>query len=514
MLTSSLSTASYSNQASYIAPLSPLVSRGNKGRPGSGARGLSSRSQGIMRPVTAKLASHRSRILPQTVTMRASPLSRASSDPYVDEKGRERVVITGMGTVNCLGNSVEESWQKAKAGQSGIAEITKFDTTSYPVKIADEVKGLSLSDHFSRKELKEMDPMSLFAIVAGDQAMKQAKLMEGDGAGQMRLALPDPERAGVSLGTCMTGLRTVEANMASVLNGKVGDVEVRTHPKYLPNMPAGLLSIRYNLQGPNWAMSTACATGNHNTGMAARAIQWGEADIMVAGGTDEGVTPFSLAGFVSINALSKRNEAPELASRPWQVGRDGFVLAEGAAVLVLESQRSAVERGAEVLGVVSGFGSAGDAEHVTKPPKNGHGGARAQINALRDAGLSASDISYINAHGTSTPLGDWAELRGIEGSFAAFNADPTKTPISSTKSMHRHALGAAGAIELVLCVKAMEEGIIPPTINLSEPDRDCGQFDLVPNAARTGKLNHILSNSYGFGGTDSALIITNPNKLV
>ena len=428
-----------------------------------------------------------------------------------DHLQRQRVAITGIGHVSCLGLSMEAAWQQVSHGRSGIERIKKFDVTDLPVQIAGEVRGLQGANYFPAKLLRELDPFSLFALVAAEEALRQARLLPASSeASQTALHCEllgvDPDRCGVSVGSCMTGLNTLETNIARMAHGE--RIEARTHPKYMHNMPAGQISIRYNLRGPNWAMSTACATANHNIGFAARAIQWGEADVMIAGGTDEGVTPFSLAGYCAANALSKRNDQPALASRPWDVDRDGFVLGEGAGLLVLERLEHALERGAPVLGILSGFGSASDAEHVTKPPKNGHGGARAQLQALRDANLQPGQLSYINAHGTSTPLGDYAELQGIRGYLEQAGLPLDHVPISSTKSLHGHGLGAAGGIEAGICIQAMQANLIPATHNLLKPDRGCSGFDLVPQTPRPAELQHILSNSYGFGGTTSALIFS------
>jgi len=427
---------------------------------------------------------------------------------YRDHQGRRLVAITGIGHLSCLGLDLEQAWAKAKVGQSGIGQIEKFDTADFAVKIAGEVRGLDIHQFLPAKLAREMDPFSHFALVAAEQALRQAGLLsQAKTYQQTQLHLDgniDPYRFGVSLGSCMTGVRTLEDNIAKLHSG--ARVEARTHPKHMHNIPAGQIAIRYGLRGPNWAMSTACATANHNIGFAARAIQWGEADYMLAGGTDESVTPFSLAGYQAANALSKRNDEPALASRPWDVDRDGFVLSEGAGIVLLESLDLALARHVPILGILAGFGSGSDAEHVTKPPKSGHGGAHAQRMALKDAGITTQDLDYINAHGTSTPLGDYAELQGIASCFAADKTPKDQVPISSTKSLHGHGLGAAGGIEAGLCLAAMADNLIPATANLHTPDRGCDGFDLVPNQARAAQLKYVLSNSYGFGGTTSALI--------
>lgn len=429
-----------------------------------------------------------------------------------DERGRRLVAVTGVGHLSCLGLSMAAAWNSVRSVQSGIAAIQKFDVNQSNVKIAGEVRGLKFTDYLPAKLVREMDPFSCFALIAAEEALRQGGLLSKPRAETQQMAqleLPvSATRFGVSLGSCMTGVRTLEENIKKLGAGQ--RVEARTHPKYMHNIPAGQISIRYGLRGPNWAMSTACATANHNIGFAARAIQWGEADYMLAGGTDEGVTAFSLAGYLAANALSKRNDEPAQASRPWDVDRDGFVLSEGAGVLLLESLEGALQRGAQVLAILTGFGSGSDAEHVTKPPKDGHGGAHAQRMALDDAGISAQSLDYINAHGTSTPLGDYAELQGIAQCFAADGVQNDQVPISSTKSLHGHGLGAAGGIEAGICISAMQDGLLPATANLWTPDRGCDSFDLVPREPRAAELNYVLSNSYGFGGTTSALVFAHP----
>ena len=433
---------------------------------------------------------------------------------YRDHQGRRLVAVTGIGHVSCLGLNMADAWAKVAKGESGIEQITKFDVSEANVKIAGEVKGLNVDQFLPAKLVREMDPFSVFGLVAAEEALRQAGLISASQEETSQLAQIqldgdiDPTRFGVSIGSCMSGVTTIEENVLKLQNSK--RVEARTHPKYLGNMPAGQVSIRYNLRGPNWAVSTACATANHNIGMAARAIQWGEADLMLAGGTDEGVTPFSMAGYIAANALSKRNDVPAEASRPWDVDRDGFVLSEGAGVLLLESLEHAVNRGAPILAVIAGFGSGSDAEHVTKPPKNGHGGAAAQRMALKDADITTAKLNYINAHGTSTPLGDFAELQGIASVLEADGTPKSQVPVSSTKSLHGHALGAAGGIEAGICIQAMQESLIPATANLYTADRGCDGFDLVPREAKPAELNYVLSNSYGFGGTTSALIFAHP----
>lgn len=441
------------------------------------------------------------------------------TDQFRDDRGRRRVAITGIGHVSCLGLNMDQAWASVQAVRSGIGLIEKFDVTDWAVQIAGEVRGLDFMDFMPAKQVREMDPFSCFALIAAEEALRQAGFIAANVKTQSLAQVPlrlqgstlDLTRFGVSIGSCMTGVRTLEENISKMAQGH--RIEARTHPKYMHNMPAGQVSIRYGLKGPNWAMSTACATANHNIGMAARAIQWGEADYMLAGGTDEGVTPFSLAGYLAANALSKRNDNPAQASRPWDVDRDGFVLSEGAGVLLLEDLEHAVKRGARVLAVLAGFGSGSDAEHVTKPPKNGHGGAHAQRMALNDASITTAALDYINAHGTSTPLGDYAELQGIASCFEADGVGLDQVPVSSTKSLHGHGLGAAGGIEAGICIRAMQASIIPATANLWTPDRGCLDFDLVPRTTRAATLNYVLSNSYGFGGTTSALVFAHPRLL-
>ncbi len=406
---------------------------------------------------------------------------------------RRRVVVTGFGCVSPLGVSVESTWAGIVAGRSGIRTITRFDTTEYPVKIAGEVPGeLALGD-LSPKEARRLDRFILLAVAAAREAMEDSALLQ---------AQIDKTRIGVAVGSGIGGLDTSTEAIRTIDQKGPRKVSPFTVPYMITNMASGYLSILYGLQGPNLCHVSACATGAHSLGEAARMIERGDADVMLAGGAEAPVTELSLAAFSSMKALSTRNEEPERASRPFDLDRDGFVMGEGAAVLVLESLEHAQARGAKIRGELLGYAATADAAHVAAPSDDGSGARRCMELALRDAGLGVAEIDYINAHGTSTPAGDGIEVKAVRD---LFGENAQRILVSSTKSMLGHMLGAAGAIEALICLKAMETGIAPPTINLDRLDPTC-ELNHVAHKAVEAKLRVALSNSFGFGGTNASLV--------
>jgi 3-oxoacyl-[acyl-carrier-protein] synthase II len=411
---------------------------------------------------------------------------------------RPRVVVTGVGAISPLGLTVEETWSNLVAGRSGIDRITRFDSTGYATAIAGEIKDFDPAALLGRKEARRMDRYTQLAVTAALEAAAQAGLTPGTF---------DPLRAGVLIGTGMGAMETLENGAETVMTQGPGRLGPFFAPMVLPNMAAGMAAIALNAKGPTLATVSACASAAHAIGEGARMIRDGLADIMFCGGGEAPVTRLSVAGFNAMGALSKRNDDPQAASRPFDAGRDGFVLAEGGAVLVLEEYDRAVQRGAVVLGELSGYATTDDANHIVQPGPEGEGAARAIGLALRDAGLKPEDIDYVNAHGTSTQLNEKLETAAIK---SALGEHAVRVPISSTKSMTGHLLGAAGALEAVFCLKAIGEGCIPPTINYANPDPDC-DLDYVPNTARAARLRHVLSNSMGFGGHNVALIFSAPN---
>ncbi len=408
----------------------------------------------------------------------------------------KRVVVTGLGTVNPLGHNLTDTWAALSAGQSGIRIIEHFDTADFAVRFAGTLPDFNPEPVVSGKEARRIDLFIQYALVAAAEAMTHSGL-----EGQF-----DPDRAGVAIGSGIGGLSTIEQNVRQLVSGGPKKVSPFLVPGSVVNMASGNVAIRYNLRGPNFSIATACTTGAHNIGFAARSIACGDADVMLAGGAEAACCPTGMAGFAAARALSSRNDDPAAASRPWDRNRDGFVLSDGAAVLVLESLEHAQARGATILAELSGFGMSDDAHHVTSPPEDGRGAAQAMKNALRNAGLEAAQIGYINAHGTSTSLGDIAEINAIKSAFGDVAA---RLAVSSTKSMTGHLLGAAGALEALISIMALKHGLIPPTINLEDPDDGC-DLDLVPGKARRAVLTHVMSNSFGFGGTNAALIFSQP----
>ena len=397
-----------------------------------------------------------------------------------------------MGAVTPLGNSVDEAWRHAVAGQSGVGSLDKFDTAGYPVTIAAQVRDFEPERYMERKEVRRRDPFIQFGIAAGIQAVEDAGLpREPD----------DAHRYGIAVGSGIGGLQTIEDTHSVLLKSGPRRISPFFVPATVVNMVSGNLSILYGYTGPNLALATACTTGTHCLGLAARLIQHGDADVMVAGGSENGTSPITVAAFCSMKALSSRNDDPEAASRPWDRDRDGFVLGEGAGVLVLEEYERARARGAKIYAELLGFGMSGDAHHITSPPEDGAGGIACMENALRDAGLAPAAVDYINAHGTSTPLGDVAETKMIKRVFGR----DTRVAVSSTKSMTGHLLGAAGSVEAIFTILAIRDGVCPPTINLENPGEGC-DLDYVPNAARDLPVRIGLSNSFGFGGTNGTVI--------
>ncbi|MDE0008985.1 MAG: beta-ketoacyl-ACP synthase II [Gammaproteobacteria bacterium] len=407
---------------------------------------------------------------------------------------KRRVVVTGLGVLCPIGNTADEAWASALAGRSGAATIDSFDTVGQSVTIAACVKDFDVEPYMARREARRLDTFIQYGMAAGIQAVRDAGLED---------AADDGERIGVAIGSGIGGINTIEATHSTYLNRGASRVSPFFVPSSVINMIAGNLSIKYGFRGPNLALVTACTTGTHNIGLGTRLIEYGEADVMVVGGSEQATSPVTVAGFASMRALSTRNDDPERASRPWDRDRDGFVLGDGAAVLVLEEYERARARGANIYCEVAGFGMSGDAHHITSPPDDGRGAVGSMQNALSDARLSPDDVQYINAHGTSTPQGDIAETLSIKAVFG----DDTKVAVSSSKSMIGHLLGAAGAVEAVFTILAIRHQTVHPTINLDNPDDAC-DLDYVPHEAREMPIRAALSNSFGFGGTNGTLIFS------
>lgn len=425
-------------------------------------------------------------------------MSEEKKTEQLRQRVRRRVVVTGMGAITPVGNNVDDSWSRLLAGGSGIEAISHLDTKDFSVSICGAVKGFDPAGVIDKKDVRKMDVFIQYGIAAAGEAIVDSGFAINDDCAH---------RYGVVIGSGVGGLTSIEQGHSMLLNNR-GRVPRRISPFFIPaaiiNMAAGWVSIKYNLQGPNFATSTACATGSHAIALAARTIAYGDADLMVAGGAEKGSSALGMTGFAAARALSTRNHEPEKASRPWDVERDGFVLGDGAGILVLEEYEHAVTRGARIYAEISGVGMSGDAWHITSPPEDGRGAALAMVSALEDAGLDPIDVSYINAHGTSTLVGDVAETRAIH---KVFGTHATRLAVSSTKSMTGHLLGAAGAVEAIFSIKSLIEGVIPPTINLDEPDEGC-DLDYVPHHAREIQMGHVLSNSFGFGGTNVTLIFS------
>ncbi len=406
---------------------------------------------------------------------------------------RRRVVVTGLGLVCPVGVGVEESWQALVAGKSGIGPITHYDATTFPTRIAGEVRGFEPEKFMDRKEVRRNDRFIQFALAAADMAMKDSGL---------DVDREDPTRIGAIVGSGMGGLATIEDTHKTLMERGVRKVSPFFIPAIIINLAPGQIALRYGLKGPNFSPVSACATGNHSIGDALMYVERGMADVMIAGGTEATITPLGLAGFCAARAMSERNDAPGKASRPFDRGRDGFVAAEGAGILVLEEYEHARKRGARIYAELCGYGASCDANHVTTPAPEGEGGQRAMRMAIADAGLRPEQVGYVNTHGTSTPQGDIAECQAVRAVFGGW-AD-SGLLVSSTKSMTGHMLGAAGGAEAVISVLSLHRGVVPPTINVEEQDPEC-RLDVVPNVAREVKLDAVLSNSFGFGGTNAVV---------
>jgi 3-oxoacyl-[acyl-carrier-protein] synthase II len=406
---------------------------------------------------------------------------------------KRRVVVTGLGILSPVGNDLDSSWEGIVNGRSGIGPITHFDASAFPTRIAGEVKNFDPSVWVAAKDIKKMDPFVHYGVAASMMAIQNAGL---------EIADRDAERIGVAIGAGIGGLRGIEETTLKYAEGGARKISPFYVPSTIINMIAGQVSIMTGAKGPNIATVTACTTATHNIGLAMRMIQYGEADAMIAGGAEFATTPTSVGGFCAMKALSTRNDEPEKASRPWDKDRDGFVMGDGAGILVLEEYERAKARGARIYCELVGFGMSGDAFHMTAPSESGEGAARCMRNAIRDAGIDVDAIGYVNAHGTSTPAGDLAETMAIK---AALGDAAYRTMVSSTKSMTGHLLGAAGGVEAVFSAMALHTGIIPPTINLDNPSEGC-DLDYVPHTARERQVEIAMSNSFGFGGTNGTLI--------
>jgi 3-oxoacyl-[acyl-carrier-protein] synthase II len=407
---------------------------------------------------------------------------------------KKRVVVTGVGMISPLGIGVATSWDNLIAGRSGIGKITQFDAAAFPTKIAGEVEGFNPEDYMEPKEVKKMDRFIHFALAAATMAIKDSGL---------EITARNSEGVGVIVGSGIGGLRTIEHYHSVFLEKGPKRITPFFIPMLVINLASGQISIKFGAKGPNSAVATACATGTHAIGDAFRLIQRGEADAMIAGGAEAVITPLGIGGFNAMKTLSTRNDEPEKASRPFDAGRDGFVMGEGAGIVILENLESALERGAKIYAEIAGYGMTADAYHITSPSPNGDGAARCMKRALEDGGLEPSDLNYINAHGTSTKYGDELETSAIKTVFGEY---AYKLAVSSTKSMTGHLLGAAGGVEAIFSALAVHGDIVPPTINLENPDPEC-DLDYVANGARKMTVNWALTNSFGFGGTNACLLL-------
>ncbi|SNY43324.1 3-oxoacyl-[acyl-carrier-protein] synthase II [Arsukibacterium tuosuense] len=406
---------------------------------------------------------------------------------------KRRVVVTGLGMLTPLGNDVTSSWQAMQQAQSGIGFIEHFDTSAYTTKFAGLVKNFDIEPYFPAKDAKKMDLFIQYGVAAGIQAFRDSGL---------EITEQNAPRIGAAIGSGIGGLGLIEENHTKLINSGPKRLSPFFVPSTIINMIAGQLSISLGLQGPNISIVTACTTGVHNIGQAARMIAYGDADAMIAGGAEKASTPLGMGGFGAARALSTRNDAPEKASRPWDKDRDGFVLGDGAGVMVVEEYEHAKARGAKIYAELVGFGMSGDAYHMTSPPESGTGAALAMKNALHDAGVNPDQVQYINAHGTSTPAGDIAETMAIK---SIFGVKPANLMVSSSKSMMGHLLGAAGSVESIITVLSLQDQLVTPTINLDNPSDGC-DLDYVPHTARQAKLEYALCNSFGFGGTNGSIL--------
>ena len=417
-----------------------------------------------------------------------------STEDFLDHRSRRRVVITGVGLLSPLGLTTAENWKALEAGQSGIGPITRFDASAYACQIAGEVKGFDPFTVLDKKEVKKFDTFIHYAVSAAREAIEDARLVVTE---------EDAERVGVAIGSGIGGLPLIEDTHSTLLEKGPRRVSPFFIPGLIANMPSGLISILYGAKGPNTATVTACATSAHAIGDALHIIRRGDADAMIAGGTESVIAPLAIGGFSAMRALSLRNAEPKRASRPWDRDRDGFVLGEGAGILVLEGMGRAVKRGAPIYAELCGYGMSGDAYHISSPSEDGDGPFRVMRNALADAALSPESVDYINAHGTSTPAGDRIETIAVK---RLFKENAQKVPISSTKSMTGHLLGAAGGLEAGILALSIRHGVIPPTINYETPDPEC-DLDYTPNAARKAEIRVGMPNSFGFGGTNACLVM-------
>ena len=409
---------------------------------------------------------------------------------------KRRVVITGLGMISPVGNTVSDAWTNVLAGKSGITRITRFDASAFASQIAGEVKDFDITEYLSAKDARRMDIFIHYGMAAAIQAVRDA------GIDDIVNTSLDAERVGVNIGSGIGGLPMIEATHDVFHAGGPRKISPFFIPSTIINMIAGNLSIKFGFKGPNLAIVTACTTATHCIGDSARLIEYGDVDVMVAGGAESCVTPLAIGGFASARALSTRNDDPVTASRPWDKGRDGFVLGEGAGILVLEELEHAKRRGAKIYAELAGFGMSADAYHMTAPSEDGEGAARCMNNALRNAGMNSTEVDYINAHGTSTPLGDIAETVAVK---RCFGEHAKKLVVNSTKSMTGHLLGAAGGIEAIFSALALYHQVAPPTINIFDQDPQC-DLDYVPNTARKMEINAAMSNSFGFGGTNATLV--------
>jgi 3-oxoacyl-[acyl-carrier-protein] synthase II len=409
-----------------------------------------------------------------------------------------RIVVTGLGMISPLGNTVEESWQSLIAGKSGVGIIESFDTEGFATKIAGQVKNFDVTQYdLTTKDARKVDVFIQYALAASYQAMKDANLDNNKATNDI-----DASRIGVAVGSGIGGISTIEKTCLDIEKKGPRRVSPFFIPATVVNMAAGNIAIKYGLKGPNFAIATACTTGTHNIGYGARTIAYGDADIMIVGGAEMATCPAGVGGFAAARAMSTRNDEPEKASRPWDKDRDGFVLGDGAGILVLEEYEHAKKRGATIYAELAGFGMSDDAHHITSPPEDGSGAQAAMQNALNDANMQADQIQYINAHGTSTHAGDIAETSAVRG---LFGKNAHKVAVSSSKSMTGHLLGAAGAVEAIFTIKSITDSIAPPTINLDHPGEGC-DLDYVPNVARKMNIDAAISNSFGFGGTNGSLL--------
>ena len=413
-------------------------------------------------------------------------------------QGNRRIVVTGLGCVSPVGNDVNSAWDSIVNGRSGIGPITEVDAENFSCKIAGEIRDFDLSPYLSPKEARKSDRFIHYGMAAAIQAIEDAGLPETP---------EDPTRYGVAIGAGIGGVKTIEEAYKTFLDSGHRRISPFFVPSCIINMISGQISIRYGYQGPNISIVTACTTSTHNIGDAARMIAYGDADVMVAGGAEYGTTPTALSGFMAARAMSTRNDEPEAASRPWDVDRDGFVLGNGAGIVVLEEYEHARKRGANIYAELSGYGMSGDAYHITAPPADGAGAARCMTAAIRDAGLNPDQVDYVNAHGTSTPLGDRAECEAVRTTFGDHAGE---LMVSSTKSMTGHLLGAAGGVEAIFTILALHHSVVPPTINLDQPDPECAGIDLVPHSAREAQIQAAISNSFGFGGTNGTVLFSRP----